>query len=286
VKYIQCQHCEKKYAANKKLCAAAGKKIRCKHCRQIFKIAIHDDNVAVEQEDLPPPMAEENTTVAIENETPAADDIASPGEISDQEALPENNNEPEQNTNPVKKTVNIQLLISIVLAFALLTTATVAYLFFYQHELFEPSKKQDTKHIIPNELIKPVNIVFPQQKPVMDSEKSTLKPDQPTPRSQKAKSLLEGPDSPSQACKDSSADYWIRTRLLATSPLDTATYMELLNQNMDQADEIRRLCKGKLLIARITESAKTGQIPAWIKPEITSRNKAMQTQEEPPQESP
>jgi len=270
VKYIQCPHCDKKYAASDKLCAAAGKKIRCKYCRQIFKILIHDDDVSAEQKDIPPP----------------ADNADLPNEIPDKEKLPDRNNEPEKKPEPGKKKFNIQLLISIVLAFLLLTTATFAYLFFYQHELFEPSKKQDTKHIIPNELIKPVNIAFPQQKPVMDSEKSALKPDQAAAHAQKPKSLLEGPDNPSQVCKNSSADYWFRTRLLATSPLDTATYMELLNQNMDQADEIRRLCKDKLLIARITESAKTGQIPAWIKTEIQSRNKAMQIQVGPPQKHP
>jgi len=273
VKYIQCPHCDKKYAASDKLCAAAGKKIRCKHCRQIFKILIYGDDVSAEQKDIPPP----------------ADNADLPNESPDQEKLPDRNNEPEKKTEPVKKKFNIQLLISIVLAFLLLTTATAAYLFFYQHELFEPSKKQDAKHMIPGKLINPVNITFPQQKPAMDSgksEQSEQNPDQTAAHAQKPKSWLEGPDNPSQVCKDSSADYWFRTRLLVTSPLDTATYMDLLNQNMDQADEIRRVCKGKLLIARITESAKTGQIPAWIKTEIQSRNKAMQIQAGPPQAPP
>jgi len=272
VKYIQCQHCDKKYAASEKLSAAAGKKIRCKHCRHIFKIIIHDDNHAVEQDDLLPAMAEENTTIAIEQETPAADDTASPDEISDRKARPESHDEPKKNTAPVKKQFNIQLLISIMLAFALLTTATVAYLFFYHHELFEASKQQADKQIIPGPMIKPLNITFPKQQPATAPAKAAPETDQNHPHSQKAKSLLEGPDDPSQACRDNSADYWIRARLLATSPLDTATYMELLNQNLNQADEIRHLCKDRLLIARITEAAKSGQIPAWIKSEIHSRN--------------
>jgi len=273
VKYIQCQHCDKKYAASEKLSAAAGKKIRCKHCHHIFKIIIHDDNRAAEQDDLLPAMAEENTTVTLEKETPAADDTASPDEISDRKAQSENHNEPKNNTTSVKKKFNIQLLISIMLAFALLTTATVAYLFFYRHELFEASKQQADKQIIPGPLIKPLSITFPQQQPETAPAKAQPETYQNPPRSQKAKSLLEGPDDPSQACRDNSADYWIRTHLLATSPLDTATYMELLNQNLNQADEIRYLCKDRLLIARITEAAKSGQIPAWIKSEIQSRNR-------------
>jgi len=267
LKYIQCPHCDKKYTASEKLCAAAGKNIRCKHCRQIFKIVIHDDNIVVEQEDLP--LAAEHTAATIE---PAADDAASPGEQADQKALPESNDEPEKSTKPVKKKFNIQLLISIILAFALLAVVTVAYLFFYQHELFEPSKAQDKKHIIPGALIKPVNITFPQQQPATTPEKSKPKAVLPLPHSKKATTSPEGRTIYSQHCKDSSADYWVRTRRLATGQLDTATYLELLNQNVNQADEIRRLCKDKLLITRITESAKTGRIPAWMKTEIQSRN--------------
>lgn len=254
MKYIQCQHCQKKYAASEKLCASAGKKIRCKYCQQVFEIIIHDS-----------PPINENT---------------------EQEELPDDNEKLEINTSPVKKKFNFQLLISILLAIALLTTTTVAYLFFYQHELFEPSQKQDEKQLIPSELIKPVNITFPKQKHALASENAQAKTVQPASQVKKAKSLLDGPDKPSQACKDSSADYWFRTRLLITSQLDSVTYMELLNQNLDQVEEIQRLCKDKLLIAHITESAKKGQMPTWISTEITSRTKAMQTQKKAHQERP
>jgi len=282
LKYIQCQHCEKKYAASEKLCAASGKKIRCKHCQQIFEIFIHDDQVCIEQENTASTASEEAATANIEKdpEAPAIDDDAAAlNSTLEQEEPPDN--KPKKNTAPVKKKLNIQLFISMALGVTLLAIATTAYLFFYHHDLFEPSKKQAEKAIIPHQLIKPVSIPFPQQKHTTASGKSKQKPAQPAPRVQKAKSLLDGPDNPSQVCKDSAADYWFRTRLLTTVQLDTATYMELLNQNLDQAEEIRRLCKDKLLIARIADAAKTEQIPAWISSEIKSRSNAAPTQKEP-----
>jgi len=291
LQYIQCPHCEKKYAVSEKLCAAAGKKIRCKHCQQAFEIIISDDHVRGDQQDMPPPPDKENATIDAKKDhaAPAADQFVSPDETPEKEQQPDSDNKKSKETaTPVKKKVNVQLLISIFLGLALLATATGAYLFFYHNELFHPSQKQDNKHIIPQQLIKPVSIPFPQQKHTMDSEKSKQSkqnPAQSAPRHQKPKSLLEGPDNPSQVCKDSAADYWFRTRLLTTSQLDTTSYLELLNMNLDQTAEIRRLCKDKPLIGRLTEAAKTGQVPTWIKTEIQSRNASMQAPKQPLQQN-
>ncbi len=282
MKYIQCPHCEKKYATSEKLSAAVGKKIRCKHCQQIFEIIINDDHMRGDQQDMPPASDKENATIDSEkaHAATASNESVPPDETPEKEELPDSANEkPEENTSPAKKKFNFQLFISIFLGIALLATVTGAYLFFYHNELFHPSQQQDKKHIIPQQLVKPINITFQKPKQATDSKKvdteqTKQKSIQPAPRSNKPKSLLDGPDNPSQVCKDSSADYWFRTRLLATSQLDTTTYLELLNQNLDQADEIRRLCKDKRLIGRITESARTGQIPPWIKTEVTSRSQS------------
>ncbi len=40
MEFIQCPHCKKQYAVSDKLRAAAGKKIRCKHCSQPFEIIV------------------------------------------------------------------------------------------------------------------------------------------------------------------------------------------------------------------------------------------------------
>lgn len=281
MKYIQCPHCKKKYAASEKLSAAVGKKIRCKHCQQVFEIIISDDHIRKEQQEMPSPPDQENIAIDADKpiEAAPANESAPPDETLGKEELPDSNNEnSEENTGPEKKNYNIQLFISIFLGISLLATITGAYLFFYHNELFHPSQQQDKKDIIPQQLVKPINITFPKHKQTTDSQKSAPEqikhqPIQPAPPS-KPKSLLDGPDHPSQVCKDSSADYWFRTRLLATSQLDTTTYLELLNQNLDQADEIRRLCKDNTLIGRITQSARTGQIPPWIKTEVTYRNQS------------
>ena len=285
MKYIQCPHCKKKYAASEKLSAAVGKKIRCKHCQQVFEIIISDDHIRKEQQDMPSPPDQENIAIDADKplEADTGNELAPPGETLEKEELPDSNIEgSEENTGPAKKNYNIQLFISIFLGISLLAIVTGAYLFFYHNELFHPSQQQDKKDIIPQQLIKPINITFPKQKQAADSQKTAQEqikhqPIQPAPPS-KPKSLLDGPDHPSQVCKDSSADYWFRTRLIATSKLDTTTYLELLNQNLDQANEIRRLCKDKSLLSRITESARSGQIPPWIKTEVTSRKQSVTEQ--------
>ena len=287
MKYIQCPHCKKKYAASEKLSAAVGKKIRCKHCQQVFEIIISDDGISKDRQDIPSPPDKKNNTTDTEKplETASANKSVSNNENPEEEVPHDSgNDEPEEKASPAKKKYKLQLFISIFLGIALLATITGAYLFLYHNELFHPSPQQDKKHIIPQQLVKPINITFAKHQQTTEPKKTAPeptkhKPVQPAPHISKPKSLLDGPYHPSQVCKDSSAEYWFRTRIIASSKLDTTTYLELVSQNMDQANEIRRLCKDKSLLGRITESAKSGQIPPWIKTEVTSRNQSVTEQQ-------
>ncbi|MDQ6969768.1 MAG: zinc-ribbon domain-containing protein [Mariprofundus sp.] len=263
MEFIQCPHCQKKYAISDQLRAAVGKKIRCKHCSEVFDINIQ--------------MA---------SKKPAPSPAASP--VAEQEPQI-------KAAQAKKKKLNIQLMITIVLLIILMAVAIGAYLFFNKDSLFGTSPEQDTQRIIPQELIKPVAIKLSSPvndhavKKVEQKKAVTLAQHKPAalPASAAVKSQTipepavpvdKQASQPSQVCKDISADYWVRSHRLATTSMDTATYMKLLDQNLEQADEIRQRCKQKGLISKIAKASRTNQKPAWIAQEISSRIESNQTQ--------
>ncbi|RLL56024.1 hypothetical protein D8Y20_00880 [Mariprofundus sp. EBB-1] len=324
---IQCPHCQKQYAVSDALRAAAGKKIRCKHCKTPFEIIIQsrpkpkspESEVAhSEPNSAAPASTEPKQTTSPQSEDSdlfeftqyssqsESDSIEQPlAQMNNTDAglsdrmkpeTPEQTNSSEENADTekehakktikpkaAKKTLNIQLLITIALATVLLiASAAAAYLFLAQPEIFSQPPKKAEKSIVTEELFKPIEIKIadpkPQsvtkEKPVRISATTLPKPASKASTSQNvtAKPIQKAAKTfnPSQVCKDVSAEYWVRSHTLATASLDTSTYMKLLDQNLAQADEIRRACKDKALVGIISKAARTDEKPTWIKYEISS----------------
>jgi len=296
MEHIQCPHCNKKYGANEKIKAAAGKKIRCKHCQEIFEIVIQQattsDTVQHSPSDTSPDRASESQSERAPESDKRPNTEKQP-ETDNQQSKKEEEKPAKKKTvkkQPVKKkSVNIQLVISIVLAAILLIGGIIALLYFNNPDLFKPTPKHESSTItlpaIPN--------IDPFAKPAMpdpvNHESEQTEPDTPPlenkntadtsanertsmqPKSSKAELAEGGPPKITQVCKDVAADHWIRTHKLAHRQMSSETYIKLFNQGIDQTAEVRKLCKDKSLVARLTAAAQKEVIPDWIRVEIESR---------------
>jgi len=268
LEYIQCSHCDKKYGVNDKIKAATGKQIRCKHCHAVFDIVIHSDHQSPEPQQHEPAASEQppetepetrpaNATGSTDiNETELRKGESDAAKTDEDQTLHE---------EPEKKKVNIQALISIVLGITLICASVGGYLFLNKPELFGLSGQTAPKPVIPRNLVNPMATDLPRPATSdQDSASAAKHNSAPTHQSEQSQKM----------CRDLSADYWIRTRLLATAKLDANTYMALLNMNLDQAQEIRKLCKQKALVAQLAEAARNNKEPQWIKTEIDARLQA------------
>ncbi len=186
-------------------------------------------------------------------------------------------------TASTKKKINLQMLITIILVATLIIAAIGAYFFLSKEKVNDTTAKQEIQNIIPMEIIKPLEIKEPPKQLKQQPAKTLEDTVQITPQKVEkkppvipAKVSIKNTPKPimtypkTQACKSVSASYWIRTNTLATTSMDTATYMKLLNQNLEQADEIRKLCKDKTFIGKISKAARTDNKPEWIQQEINS----------------
>ena len=320
MEFIQCPHCQKQYVVSDKLRAAAGKKIRCKHCKQPFEIIVQTHSAPTrpepeatlsEQKPSAPTATESKQAKSKDDDLfdlskynsesyfdfsetaqnlESKKDVALPG-ASEATAIdaPEAPTATDKDTKkavvkakPGKKPFNIQLLITIALAIALLIAAVAAYLFLTQPELFRATSKKAEKSIVTEALFKPIEIKIadPKPEPAIKEEPvriAAAKQAEPMPKTAikstshpKPEQRAAQPFKSSQVCKDVSAEYWVRSNRLATASLDTATYLKLLDQNLVQADEIRRACKDKKLVGIISKAARTDNRPDWIKQEINT----------------
>ncbi len=262
MEYIQCSHCQKKYGVNDKLKSAAGKQIRCKHCHETFEIVIHDNRRALEpQTDSEVVVCEQAADQSLSpdpSESSAQDNRQEEPKPTKADEVHPPSEEEKGKEQPTKKTVNIHALISVVLGVTLIFASVGGYLFLNKPELFGINKQPEPKSVIPQNLVDPMAAgpaVAKQTKAPLTKRNNGA--------SQSAQAL--------KICKDLAADYWVRTRLLATAELDANTYMALLNMNLEQAQEIRKVCKEKSLVAKLAEAVRTNTKPQWIKPEIDAR---------------
>ncbi len=288
LEFIQCPHCQKKYTVHDQLRAATGKRIRCKHCSKAFEIHIQ------QQSPTPSEAVQADPTATMESNVSTAaiveHDEPTESTPSKQELEKSVEKKATSTSKAPKQKRNVQLLITILLLSILIAGAIGAYVFFNHGSLFSDSSEKDKQGIIPHDIIKPLEIKLPPPPTEQVNEKSDSETLQPSPyriaqaaskpvsatlSNSRSKAIATAASSatnkPSQVCKDISADYWVRSRTLATANMDTATYMKLLNQNLEQADEIRKLCKEKSLISKIAQAARSEEKPAWIEQEINLR---------------
>jgi len=269
-----------------------GKKIRCKHCQQVFEITLHPAEQDIMDEaltDFTSATPDTPDTASVPSSEPAAVEAPAkaqqeqPNEREETAPKPErpatdNNKAAKESGQKSGKKINLQLLITIVLALTLILGGLGSYLYFYQPALFSDSDEQAAKTVIPHDLVKPAVAPDFKAQNAADHETENKAPastgkstTQANSGVKKISTITGDKDHPSQVCKDASADYWFRTRKLATVQLDVDTYMKLLQQNVDQAAEIRNLCPDRSLLGKITEAAKHDKQPKWIKSEISAR---------------
>lgn len=258
LEYIQCQHCSKKYAVSEKLRSAAGRKIRCKHCQQVFEIAICSDEPAAATASTQGDVEEVVVEPAVSSSAvdQAGSDITA--ERESEEGSQAQGDSAQSDARPLPKKSRVQLMITITLTLLLIAAATVAGLYFYQPELFRPAQKAATDTVMPAQLVDPM---------LTNRERQTA-----LQRDAGADGDQRHGDQPSQACKDAAAEYWLRTRVLATTKLETKAYMQLLEMNLEQAEQIRQWCHDKDIVSRVAKAARAGEEPEWIAAEIRARS--------------
>ncbi|MDX8405548.1 MAG: hypothetical protein R8K50_05285 [Mariprofundus sp.] len=261
MEYIQCPHCLHKYGVNERMRAAVGKQIRCKQCQHAFHIIIINlPNRAADE-------ADEQVKAAAEQPSVAKKGTDKPLTISkDQNSFSDSPDDQGDDAPPVllKKKLNKQFIFSIVMVVTL--TCAVILLFIYlQFPQWLDFHAQSNQSAATSPLIKPMKL-FPDGPPQAKSPIKKLPPvDDNAGRN---KSMLEGPDQPSQVCRDASAAFWLRVNIMSNSRLETRTYHQLLDQGLGQPAEIRNLCRDRFLAGRLTEAAKQAKRPEWINHEI------------------
>lgn len=275
MEYIQCPHCLNKYGVNDRMRQALGKQIRCKHCQEPFRIVISGTP------DRPPAAAAEHTRptkpelpatplpedLRQDTQTPAIVETTSPSTDHNAPQAVENKTHPVR----MKKKLNTQFLIFVVLISILLCSGAGLFIYTRFPQWF--GKNSDgPAHLIPEELVKPMNVF-----PTAPSGKQPAESRHQETDNNADKSLLEGPEQPSQSCKELAAGMWIRLHLLATTKLDTQLYMQLMDQGIEQPAELRKLCKDRFLASRITDAAKQELIPDWISHEVERHTHSHQT---------
>jgi len=278
LEYIQCPHCEKKYAVNDRIKASVGKQIRCKHCQATFSIIIQHTTGKEE-------VQEQQTVEASSSVVKTV--VAAQPEVT---KVPDANEKPPHEdispTKPVKKKasgkkpLNLQLIITIVLAVILIIGSIAAYLFINNPELFNPPAKKESSHIIEPVIpaIDPFAMpIIPALKSEQAAEQAAASPpvDQNDsgvvttaiePAMATANNQPEGTvHTATQACKDAAAKHWVRTYKLAHTRLSGEAYYTLFDEGVKQTDELRTLCKDNSLVASLTTAANEKIIPEWIR---------------------
>ena len=280
MEYIQCPHCEKKYAVNDKLKAAAGKLTRCKHCQATFTISIEQTGT----EELQEPAVEDGS--AVKTETTAQPEATNRPDESEkpshEEVTPEKS---VKKKTSGKKGLNIQMVITIVLAVILIIGSITTYLFFFNPELFNPAIKKESSHTI----APVIPTIDPFARPIIPVHKPEVAPVE-APAENIAPATHNGQDAvtpavdpaiaggnsnqnaqaadATQACKDAAAGFWVRTHKLAHTRLSGEMYYTLFEQGVNQTAEIRTLCKDSSLVAGLTTAARAETVPEWIRVEV------------------
>jgi len=283
MEYIQCPHCLHKYGVNERMREAVGKKIQCKKCQQPFIIVITgrvEHSLDTSAADKPEQDEQPEKQQGIQAEQPnseqptASEDQPSSVVIDDTET---------ERLPPVqlKRRLNTQFIALILLLITLFGLAVGLIIYFQFPQWLDSKQQPDTVtsaalinpiDTSPGVLVNPINLFSGPPEP--DSNVKQQKEQPPVDDSAgRDKPMLEGPDQPSQVCRDAAADFWIRIHVMSSAEIDTRTYMQLLDQGLDQPAEIRNLCHDRFLPTRLTESAMQDKTPDWISAEVEARTK-------------
>ncbi|NWF35577.1 zinc-ribbon domain-containing protein [Mariprofundus sp. KV] len=288
MEFIQCPYCQKKYGVSDKLRRATGKRINCKHCQKTFIIFIQEKISQALQHKIDEQQHAKETQQKQHVEPEIIEKSAEPQkEPESEQKKPATGGKKKRRVTKksARKPMNIQMVILVILGTLLIAGASGVYLYFYNHELFERLAEQPRAE--PESDIKPFDPFDRQEKP--DSAAAPQTPpagsetEQPQTSAPAAASvdektepeeITDDPLNPSQVCRDAAADYWIRTNMIANATLTNEAYIKLLNQGISLTDEVRTRCKERALVGRLAESARSEEVPEWIKKEIIARTSA------------
>lgn len=275
MEYIQCPHCLHKYGVNERMRTAVGKQICCKQCQQAFRIIILGtpekpaDNIKTGPHEQGTSLGSKQGELREESKNRSSGLTAGENQGSVASSPDE-----ESNGSPkvkLKKKLNTQFIIFLVLIVTLLCTGVGLIIYFQFPQWLAAIKPRPADTMTSSEMlikpVKPINLL-PAGPPEADKAAKKSPVDDTTGRD---KTMLQGPDQPSQACRDVAANFWIRIHVMSTVNLDTRTYMKLLDQGLSQPDEIRKLCRDRFLPGRLTDAAKQDKTPEWISKEIEQR---------------
>ncbi len=256
MEYIQCPHCLKKYGVNDQVRSASGKSIRCKSCKESFEITIFSTPSPQASSEQTPEETANDTAKGTSKETPEKNVQPPKGE---QSASIEAEQDQISDTH---KRHTIQIIISAVLGLFLI----VALVIFYQ--------VSNSPKLAKNPQEKPASQTTNRQIEENSLEKETE--NQQEKRDPKFQSFThdphQGPSNPSYKCKQVATNHWFTDYMLTNGNITGREYIHLLDESSRQTKEVRELCKDKYVASKITEAAKSGEIPAWIKAEIEARN--------------
>lgn len=265
MEYIQCPHCLKKYGVNDKIRDASGKTIRCKGCQESFEITIF----------FTPSSEESSETTEKEQSTPTEESV-------------EKKSEKEVQKSPGRKSSKnlFQIIIASILGIALIAALVIAYQFLSNPLPIESSQTQAEKKQPENEQPEEEQTETKKIKPPAEEKKERLtetprndetgdQPEEASPELATADSLTgdkyQGPSNPSDECKQAATDQWFTDYMITNGSITGKEYIRLLDESSGQTEKVLKLCKDKYLASRITDAARLGKSPEWIKDEIEAR---------------
>ncbi|MDX8404153.1 MAG: zinc-ribbon domain-containing protein [Mariprofundaceae bacterium] len=272
MEYIQCPHCLKKYGVNDKIRGASGKTIRCKGCQESFEITIFSTPSSQ-------PSSEEGHKIT-EKEQPAAAEKKSGRKV-------------QKSSGRKSHKKLFQVIITSVLGVVLTIALVVAYQFLDNPlpiESAQTEKKQPENRELKEEQAEPK-----KTKPLVEGKKEqfaeAFRNDETSNSSEKANSELktskaltdgkyQGPVNPTDQCKQAAINQWFTDYMITNGSMTGKEYISLLDESSSQTEEVLKLCKDKYLASRITEAAKLGKSPEWIRAGIEMRTSSRYENEE------
>jgi len=236
MEYIQCTNCSKKYAANDKVRAAAGKRIKCKACNQTFPIVIYD---SASDSGKPREQANPEATLgwhpaktmpATEKPKPTP----SPKKDSEQPESEEGGDDELALLRAVaqKKNKQRQLYITIGLGLCLLVGVALLYLMGDGDVVVAPVAPQERAR---------------QQTEVVVNKDS---------------------DHDSEQCRQAAAEQWMIDFRVMNTEYSSQEYVRMLEQSQAQSAQVREVCANVQVVAEILQSATAKQKPLWFAAEI------------------
>lgn len=236
MEYIQCLHCNKKYATNDKIRAAVGRKITCKACSESFEIVIFETPTAS--------MLASNKA-AVENET------IEPSAKETMHKQPEHkkNNKPQKKTSLKdleKKSFSPSMLLGITII------AISIYVFYADRsiDIGEPFVATETPK--PN---------------IQATNHPTLTPEEVSLVSKPKKNV---PQELSEACKAIAAQEWVMDYTMMHGVPEKSEYARMLDESVQNTAEIRKKCGGANIVREVLASATKGIPPKWLEMHVSA----------------